>query len=551
MCATTANRPFNELAVSSGHGRKLLALEALSKLADQFARNPELQNLVDSFALTMSGQFAVASTYVITRESDIASQVPVSSATGRFRQCNGLCELDLVAQELPELIADPRPRRLDEPGFTVSEATSLIVWRHAGASLIAPLVLDNKLIGVMLLGQRVNHAPLNDEDLDLLQTLVATVTPLIANSFLYSEKAHLSARYRLILDSVRQAIFVFNAQGTLRLANQTAAELICTLVDSDFGGGPAGLPMETVFPDNVFPGWIERFQRAREDCETKPLSTMVATPKNGERIFNVRVGSLADLGEGDQETVITLLDVTEQNDNERRMFELEKFAEQGVMASSISHELNNHLGVILGGIELAAINLSRGNSEKVTQTLTKLRESVERMGRFTSGLMDFAHVNEVRQPVRINDVITDVLSFVMAQKRFSRIIVKTLLTPQIPTIEMNRDQIAQLIINLLNNAADAIAETGRTDGIIIVSTSANDQAVTLAISDNGRGMTPEVRDKLFKSHLTTKPKGHGYGLMTCAKILNSHHATVEINSRIGFGTTFEFRFGLPETPTTD
>jgi signal transduction histidine kinase len=403
----------------------------------------------------------------------------------------------------------------------------------------------------MLLGQRVNHAEFNDEDIDLLQTLIATVTPLIANSFLYSEKAHLSARYRLILDSVRQAIFVFNAQGFLRLANQTAIDLICTLVDSDFGGGPAGLPMDSVFPDAVFPGWVERLQRARQDNETKLLSTMVATPRDGERIFNVRIGALADLGTHNEETVITLMDVTDQKDNERRMFELEKFAEQGVMASSISHELNNHLGVLLGGIELVTFNLARGNTDKVNQTLAKLREGVERMGRFTSGLMDFARVNAVRQPSQINDVITDVLSFVMAQKRFSRINVKTLLTPQMPMIDMNRDQIAQLVINLLNNAADAIAETGRTDGIIIVSTTAGDNALTLSISDNGRGMPPEVRDKLFKTHLTTKPKGHGYGLMTCARILEMHNASVAINSRTGFGTTFEFTFKLADTPASD
>ncbi|PWB68983.1 hypothetical protein C3F09_10790 [candidate division GN15 bacterium] len=534
--------PREDVNDANSYGRKVLALEALSSLADQFARRPELQNLIDALTLTVSGQFGVTSAYIITRDSDSISQLPVTSATGRFRRDVSVYELDQVALDLPVLLADPRPRRLDDPILQKLDSPILTTWQQLGAHLVAPLVLGEKIIGIMLLGPRINQAPFAERDLELLQTLIATITPLIANSFLYSEKAHLSERYRLILDSVHQAIFVFNSQDFLRLANRTAVELIASLTDVGVESGPVGLPLKAVFPDAVFPGWVERLQSARQENESRPLSTMVATPSAGRRIFSVRIGSLAGLAAVEDETVVTLQDITEQQDNERRMFELEKFAEQGVMASSISHELNNHLGVLLGGVELATFNLSRGNQEKVAQTLAKLKDGVERMGRFTAGLTDFARVNAATQPGRINDVVTDVLSFAMAQKRFSRINVKTMLTQKVPAILMDRDQIAQVVINLLNNAADAITETGRSDGIIIVSTTASGSEVILSVSDNGRGMTTETRDKLFKTHFTTKPKGHGYGLMTCARILEHHSANIAINSQVGFGTTFELRF---------
>ncbi|MEW6051760.1 MAG: ATP-binding protein [Candidatus Zixiibacteriota bacterium] len=551
MNRTTTDSRANQRPGAVDHGRDVLALEALSHLAEQFARDPDLQGLIDALALTVAGQFGVTSAYVITRDPQPGSDMPIRAATGRFRGHESTGDLDALENCFPAILPTPRPHLIDDPAIEGGGSAFLADWRQAGARLLAPLVIDGKTIGLLLLGQRIGNAPYTDHDLELLQTLIATITPLIANSFLFAEMSYQSARHLRTLDSVQQAILVFDAQGILLMANRTAVELVESLV----GGGPTGhivgLPMASIFPEAIFPGWVERLTAARQDTERKLLSMLVAKDSEMERIFSARMSVPTASGAADEESILTLQDITIQHDNERRMFELEKFAEQGIMASSISHELNNHLGIVLGGIELALANLNRGNQEKLTSTLDKLRENVVRMERFTAGLMDFARVNAQKQLAVINDVVTDVLSFAMAQKRFSRITVKADLAPRLPAFEMDRDQIAQVIINLLNNAADAIAETGRRDGVIIVSTSRQGESVTLSVSDNGRGMTPEVKDQLFKTHLTTKPKGHGYGLVTCARILEHHGASFAISSQIGFGTAFEFRFPLnPTKPDT-
>ncbi len=176
--------------------------------------------------------------------------------------------------------------------------------------------------------------------------------------------------------------------------------------------------------------------------------------------------------------------------------------------------------------------------------LAKLKESITRMERFTAGLMDYTRVNTQKQDTDINAVLADVVSFASAQKRFSSVTLLTNLALQLPSILIDKDQMAQVIINILNNAADAIKETGRRDGVVIVSTLLINEELVLSVSDNGKGMPLEVKNRLFKTHLTTKPKGHGYGLTTCAKILEHHGARIQIESEVGFGTTFRFLFPI-------
>jgi nitrogen-specific signal transduction histidine kinase len=526
--------------------RKILALEAMSKLADQFARDPQLQSLIDSVVLTVAGQFGVTSAMIVTRSDNLHTKGVIHSATGQFRGLNPSTDYLLPASQLADPLATHKALRLDDLRVRGEDDLTLLEWRECGVQVFVPLVINGSAIGILLIGPRVGGMQFSEDDFDLLQHLMAVITPLLANSLLYADMTALSERHRQILDSVRQAILVFDCDGVLRMANRTARDLMHSMIGGDGSELRIGITIESVFPSQTFPGWAERLKCPRFEQISRFPITMTAKGQDGERVFGVSLTSRIGLSSSTDGCIMTLDDKTEQTNNERRMFDLEKFAEQGVMASSISHELNNHLGLILGGVDLALVALEKGNQLKVTSTLAKVRESVLRMERFTAGLMDFARVTPQKQASHINEVVSDVVSFALAQKRFSAVALNTNLTPNLPALQMDRDQIAQIIINILNNAADAISETGRRDGVIIVSTAVKDKEMILSVSDNGRGMTREVKEKLFKTHLTTKPKGHGYGLTTCAKILDHHGAKISIDSNIGFGTTFEFTFPISD-----
>lgn len=529
---------------SNGQDLKVLALESMSHLASQFSRDPDLQGLLDTLALTLSGQFATTNVHIAVKNPASDDRATLQSGTGRFKTGNFDIVSDQVDQVLSVLGCDTASISIDDLTSPDSPCGLFTIWKDNDVRLVAPLRVGSPLIGILLIGKRFNNVPFSQEDRQLLDALLATICPLLSNSFLYAQMADLNAWYVGILDSVPQAIFVIDPAGKLRKANRAGRELVFSFAPQLSGSNLVGLPTEDIFPETTCSGWSEQLKDLPGDGQHRLPTALVAHRGNSDHVYAVRKSSLVHPGTSQCETILTLQDITEQRNNEARMFDLEKFAERGIMASSISHDLNNHLGIILGGIEIAQMSYNKGNHEKVITTLTKLKDSVGRMERFTSGLMDYARMNVQKQPDCFNDVVTDVLAFAMAQKRFGRIRVFPYLGRNIPTIEMDRDQIAQLVINLLNNAADAIAETERPDGAISVKTFADNGYVCLSISDNGQGMRTEIKDRLFKSHLTTKPKGHGYGLVNCARILENHGGLVDIQSELQRGTVFTFRFPI-------
>jgi signal transduction histidine kinase len=136
------------------------------------------------------------------------------------------------------------------------------------------------------------------------------------------------------------------------------------------------------------------------------------------------------------------------------------------MASSISHELNNFLTLILGGVELMQMALAAEECGKAQSMLDKIRANIINMERFTAGLTDYARLESNRQAADLNSVIEDVLSFLSVQSRFKHITITSDLAVGLPQFKMDTDQIAQLLMNLLNNAADAIKDASRQDGVI-------------------------------------------------------------------------------------
>ena len=156
--------------------------------------------------------------------------------------------------------------------------------------------------------------------------------------------------------------------------------------------------------------------------------------------------------------------------------------------------------------------------------------------------MDYSNLKVDKQTSSLNSVISDVVSFISGQQRFKGITINPELDGALPALMIDADQIAQLLLNLLYNAADAIVEAHRDEGKIMVGTCSDESEVILIVSDNGAGIGPDVKDSLFKTRLTTKKHGHGYGLVTCASIIEGHNATVTIDSEPGEGSVFTIRF---------
>ena len=378
-----------------------------------------------------------------------------------------------------------------------------------------------------------------------LGTFANSIAPLINNSLLYLNIKSLNEWHVSLINTISQGIYVFDSRRTLIKVNSAAINILRKVTGRDREETLLhGLMVEDVFPDAAFPGWARRFQKLSSAASTRNFEKLAAKSDRAERVFNVRVTVLPEEGRDDTDLIITLDDITAQTESENRLFEVEKFAERGMMASSIAHELNNFLAMILGGVQLAQHALGAEHTDNLTSALTKLEQNVGRMERFTAGLMDLARLKTQKTNCNLNTIISDVLSFVLVQKRFTYLNVLTDLEQSLPEINADEDQVSQLILNLLNNAADAIKEAKRKQGVIAVQTFVNGGQVCLSIRDNGPGIDPAIKDRLFSERLSTKDTGHGFGLVTCAKIIKNHDGNVEVDSTPSVGSTFTIRFPL-------
>jgi signal transduction histidine kinase len=170
--------------------------------------------------------------------------------------------------------------------------------------------------------------------------------------------------------------------------------------------------------------------------------------------------------------------------------------------------------------------------------------------------MDFSKPEPEYISYDTRHLIDDLLFSLRIQPRFKLIHFTVDLGTDIPNVEMDVGQIQQVLMNLLNNSADAIEERAlqaQTDGKefkrqigITAMYTREDNRVIIEVSDNGPGMSPETIGKIFNLHFTTKKSGHGLGLYNCKKIVEQHGGQLNVSSKVGEGTIFSLALPLQQ-----
>jgi len=218
------------------------------------------------------------------------------------------------------------------------------------------------------------------------------------------------------------------------------------------------------------------------------------------------------------------------------MIKAERMATRGALASEIGHELSNYLTIISINAKLISREIAKiSQDEKLNNSISSLLSGINKMKYFIRGLLDSAEMKPNKQPSNINNIIKETIQFVQPLSRYSIAKFVDELDPELPLVNIDPFQFQQLLINLYKNATDA-----RKDATIITRTYFDKELnkIEIRVADNGPGIPPEVREKLFNINLTTKPEGHGYGLMICKKIIENHNGKIEVISEVGNGTEF-------------
>jgi len=231
-----------------------------------------------------------------------------------------------------------------------------------------------------------------------------------------------------------------------------------------------------------------------------------------------------------------------------QLLQSEKLSAVGEFVAGVAHELNNPLTAVIGYSEmLKAADLGdnyRHHSEMVFK-------SAQRCQRIVQQLLSFARPQKPeRKPVSLNSLVTAVLEIVSYTLRTSNIELVTELGPNLPLVMADATQIQQVLLNILNNAYQAIEAQGRSGGRIKIRTETAGARARILIQDNGPGIPAEVLPRIFDPFFTTKGvgKGTGLGLSLCYGIIKEHGGSITPVSRYGEGATFIIELPVPVIP---
>jgi len=224
---------------------------------------------------------------------------------------------------------------------------------------------------------------------------------------------------------------------------------------------------------------------------------------------------------------------------EQRLIQAAKLAAVGEMAAGVAHELNNPLTTIVGFTELVLEDMpedsaSRNDLETVMREALRARDVVRR-------LLDFSRRSEmVRVKADINAIVMDTLALVRHLLSTSGVQVRVGVDESLPWAFVDRDQIKQVLLNLVHNALNAMPNGGQIQILTGSHKKYGKDWITISVEDSGVGIPPENMERIFEPFFTTRAGegGTGLGLAVTYGILSSHGGMIEAESVVGAGATF-------------
>ncbi|HLB59345.1 MAG TPA: ATP-binding protein [Bdellovibrionota bacterium] len=294
-----------------------------------------------------------------------------------------------------------------------------------------------------------------------------------------------------------------------------------------------------------------------------PLFKRIATAF--KRLFNVK-GTIQELEESNRTLQEKYDEVFKLNQElERYIKELKESQEQlvqagklsaiGELASGVAHELNNPLTVVVGYTEELDEILKSGKIDQKDsdECVSRIRYAANRMRRMVDHLRNFSRTSQdVFTETNLNEVVTNAFMMVEEQMKTHSIFIDKKLDEHLPPIMADPNQLEQVIINMFTNARDAMDDIKKENeghqSKLTVITRLTDGGPEIVIQDNGKGISEEVREKIFNPFFTTKDvgKGTGLGLSISHKILSKHHAKIAVDSKLNNGTCFTLTFPSTE-----
>ena len=246
-----------------------------------------------------------------------------------------------------------------------------------------------------------------------------------------------------------------------------------------------------------------------------------------------------------------LRDVTQRREMLDSLLKAERLAAAGTFAAGVAHEVNNPLASISSLVQ--SILTGETDPERRT-TMHTILSQITRISSTLKDLVNFARPTTAqRKPVDVNGLIAETLRLITYNKRFSGIRVEPILAPDLRRAFADDNEIQQVLLNLLFNAADAAPAEGAVIKVITENQRPaqgvdKSRRIFIKVVDNGIGIPREHLERVFDPFFTTKPAGAGVGLglSLCQRMILSNQGTIRVDSEVGRGTAVTITLGAAE-----
>jgi two-component system, sporulation sensor kinase E len=343
-----------------------------------------------------------------------------------------------------------------------------------------------------------------------------------------------------VFNAIQEGIIVTDANGRITYVNDAACELFGLEADTSIGKrldervrgldwkslsqsqGAVSRDMEIFYPANRFLNFY--------------IVPLVIEPRDS-------VGGSDDRGRRAEPVghAIILRDITESRRSTEKTIESERFNALTLLAAGVAHEIGNPLNSLHIHLQLMERKIRKLDG----QVKDELQEAVGiargEITRLDSIVTQFLHAIRPSKPIlhpeNVNALVEDALRFFAPEIADRDIVVEAELRPDLPLIELDRDQMKQAFYNVIKNSFEAM----KRRGILRIRTDLDETHVNISFTDTGGGMSAESLSRVFEPYFTTKSTGSGLGLLIVRRIVREHGGEIAIESNEGKGLTLTIR----------
>ncbi len=421
-----------------------------------------------------------------------------------------------------------RPDIWNDAQYTEDEHLCLLGIK---SSIMAPLLVNNEVIGTLNFGSK-NVNAYSENDFIFVQQLADQLAVCINNARLFGEVLKSKREWEETFKAVPDKLFLIDRSfNVLRyncqdgMAQEEVEKNKCYINIACCGDN-----CQSCCPA------VEAFHSGMTTVKevvhpvTKAIFSISAYPVFNER--NELYG-----------VVVYIYDITTKRRMETQLFQSAKLAAIGEMAAGVAHELNSPLTAVIGNADLILRKTSP--EQNYYKLLKDIKTCGQRSKVIIQNLLTFSRQDSYTfEPLSINEVIKSSLYLVSYQIEKNNIKIIRKLQPKLPLLAGNKQQLEQIIINLMLNARDAL-EGVKNGKICISSELCEDEelqsnVIIVNVEDNGHGIKQNILTQIFNPFFTTKEKlkGTGLGLSVSLGIAETHGGRIEVASEIGKGSIF-------------